>query len=603
MCNDIDEKNHTVSKLTADLDRANLTRLEIDEQLANAKEEVAYLTQYKRHTEQSREMFKILCCELSSIKSEAIELNKVFGSVQSVFVDWKSRLQALHFNEVLQLEDQIAFLRSEVDRLESIRSSCAQSYKQTIAEKAVLEQRIKTLELAAANVDSARSGERLSFEKAMEELKAQHKKEKFHNQIVNQDEQDILRNRIAHLESDLKQQQERHERQNSILKQECASKIDDLKATLSQVKYENALDVQRFAKEKKALECELAVQNEEYTSLSQFNAQLQDQFNRLREKHPNVIETLRQKHRRDAEEAMRIHVELFQLHEAKSEKEKQELSKKLEHLEREKENLVNNSQLQAAKIKSCGEAVAQLLQETKLVFENLKVLTQQHKPQIMFDQCLDELSVKLFAWRKKCLAVIEQEKAISDEAMSQMKASCDAKVESARIEVDDAKKMLFQTIRESDAKLEREVRNLKEEHSVNIRTITSESKANFDNMSFKFKSLYKEFEAVIAAGGNKEAELSEKEKIISQLEMKIIDLTNLHDDEMSSVRAQHEGERAGLMRDMLSKETMMNEKFAEEKARLEADLDDVKSNLSEIMEQYEHYISSHADSAEQIKSL
>ncbi|KAL7508041.1 hypothetical protein ACHAXN_009031, partial [Cyclotella atomus] len=47
MCNDIDEKNHTVSKLTADLDRANLTRLEIDEQLANAKEEVAYLTQYK----------------------------------------------------------------------------------------------------------------------------------------------------------------------------------------------------------------------------------------------------------------------------------------------------------------------------------------------------------------------------------------------------------------------------------------------------------------------------------------------------------------------------------------------------------------------------
>jgi hypothetical protein len=249
--------------------------------------------------------------------------------------------------------------------------------------------------------------------------------------------------------------------------------------------------------------------------------------------------------------------------------------------------------------------MSQLIGEIKKLFLGLKIMMdQQHKDtSSLWDQCNNELSAKLHNMRLKCIAIVECEKSTCEEAMSKLKDSCNEAIEAANKETESAKAMLFQSIREYETKLERETRHLKEEHSLQISTITDESKANCEDLSSKFKRLYRDFEAVIASGGEKEAEVSEKDKSIRQLEMKIIDLTALHDDEMSSVRSQHQMERADLIKDMLSKETFMNEKFAEERSRLQAELADVRNQLDEARKQFEQTISNETQNTEQIKTL
>ena len=422
--------------------------------------------------------------------------------------------------------------------------------------------------------------------------------------IVSADEQDILRNRIASLELELVNEHERNERKCEILNAECSNKVKSLNATISRVKYESAIETQQHSKEKDALSNELRDKREQSVSLLRAKADLENQINSLKEKHQSVIDKLRQKHRRDIKETLRVHVELFRQHKEKYSNENSQLVEQIKHLEQEHESITNDSQESFSKIRSRAISIGHSLQDTKQVYWELKTLIQQHHDtNAIWDQCQNEIFAKLKSIKQKCIVAVEQEKSSCKETVSKLNDLCDIKVKEAKKEAEDAKKMLFRSIREYETKHEREIRRLKEEHDFHVSTVVNESKANCDDLSAKFKSLYNDFEAIIAASGEKELELSEKDKNVNQLKMKIIDLTRQHDGEMQSLRSQHQSERDSMMRDMLTKETAMNEQFAEVKLELEAELDKVRRELKEANEQFVQNVSNEVQNMEQIKSL
>ena len=604
MCTDIDNRDNIIASLKSELSEVQCAKMQLCKDFAAANKEIVHLTPYKQYVQETRGQIKSLQDDLKQTFVDAQDMRDAHLSNQKLVHSWRSKLQAMHFNEIVQVENQSFFLRKEVDRLETIQADLDRSNRRLKQEKMSLEQHIQAMKHAAADIDSARSGERLSWEKAVEELKIQHKKEMFHMRIVSADEQDILRNRIASLELELVNEHERNERKCEILNAECSNKVESLNATISRVKYESAIETQQHSKEKDALSNELRDKREQSVSLLRAKADLENQINSLKEKHQSVIDKLRQKHRRDIEETLRVHVELFRQHKEKYSNENSQLVEQIKHLEQEHESITNDSQESFSKIRSRAISIGHSLQDTKQVYWELKTLIQQHHDtNAIWDQCQNEIFAKLKSIQQKCIVAVEQEKSSCKETVSKLNDLCDIKVKEAKKEAEDAKKMLFRSIREYETKHEREIRRLKEEHDFHVSTVVNESKANCDDLSAKFKSLYNDFEAIIAASGEKELELSEKDKNVNQLEMKIIDLTRQHDGEIQSLRSQHQSERDSMMRDMLAKETAMNEQFAEVKLELEAELDKVRRELKEANEQFVQNVSDEVQNMEQIKSL
>ena len=604
MCYKIDEKNDLIAAVTAELDELKAQRLKLDDQMEKAKHKIANLSKYKLHVEESKDVLKNIQYELNESKADVLKMKEMYDSLQSLAANWQSRIKTLHFTEILKLDDQMTFLRDKVERLGSIKITLERNNKQAKISISSLEQKIITLEYAAANVDSARSGERLSWEKAMEELKAQHKKEKFHLQIHSQDEQDILQNQIVRMQTDFENKLEQNNNRYQILETEWENEIDDLKVALSKEKYESAVQSQTFAKEKDVLESQVGARVVECKTLYQNIDALKKDIDRLQCEHQSVIETLRDKHRQNAEEMLRVHVELFRQHNEKHCNEKQELTENLKKLEQRMGDIQNSSQLKARSVQSRTHSAFAVLQETKHMFHELKVLTQQHHDtRDLQNQFKSELSTNLQKIRLRCAAIVDQEKAAFKEAISKLDDSCNKKIAAANKEVDDAKQMLFGSIREYESKLEREVRILKEEHNLHISALANESKAKHDALLSDLKKLNSDFEAVIAVGGEKQSKLSEKETIIRQLEMKIIDITKSHSNEMQSVRSQQESERADLMRDFLSKETAVKKQFEGEISRLLAELDSAHKQLNEANDQFVQTVSNDVRNMEQIKTL
>ena len=604
MCDDIDEKNDLIAALTAELDELKANKLKLGDQIEREHRKIAHLSQYKLHVEKSREQMKSIRSELNKSKKDVYKIKETYDSLQSLATNWQSRMKTLHFTEILKLDDQMTFLQGEVDRLGSIKITLERNNKQANTSISNLEQKVNSLEKAAANVDSARSGERLSWEKAMEELKAQHKKEKFHLQIQGQDERDILQNQIVRLQTEFENKLEHNENRYQILEAECSNKIESLKAALSKEKYESAVQNQTFAKEKDILESQVAAHKGECKTFDQNIAVLKQDIDRLQHEHHSVIENLKAKHRQNVEETMRIHVELFRQHKEKHCTEKQRLAEQLKHTEQQMDKIRNSSQLKARSVRSRILSAFAVLQETKHMFHELQFLTQQHHDdEDLQNQFKSELSTNLQSIRVRSAAIVDQEKAACKEAMSTLDDSCNKKIAAANKEVHDAKQMLFQSIREYETKLEREVRILKDEHNLHIIALANDSKAKHDVLTSDLKKLKSELEAVIAVGGEKQSRLSEKETIIRQLEMKIIDITKAHNDEMQSVRSQHESERDGIMRDFLSKETAVKKKFEGEISRLLTELENAHKQLNEANDQFVQSVSNDVQNMEQIKTL
>ena len=604
LCEDIDNNCSIVTTLQAELNHSNETRAALDQQLKIAQKNIADLSKYQLCVVESRKQVRDVRSVLNHIQKEVQEMQPLFISSQSLVADYKSKLRSLHSSEILQLENQTIFLKDEVKKLESIKIIIEQNLSETESEKANLEQRIKTLEHAATNAESAHHGERLSYKKAMEEMQARHKKEKFHMQIVSQDEKDILKNKIVQLESDILQQQERNDHQRQIIEADCSDKIESINAALSRTKYESDIEIKNLANENNNMTNQLNTQKERCASLIRHSSDLEQHIKCLREKHQKVIDTLTQKHRKDTEETIRVHVELFRQHEAKFVKDEQDIAEKLKQSEREIEIITSKNRFQSDRIKSRTATVVQVLNIQKQQFQDVKVFIQQYLDmKSIFDQCENELSNKLQSMRQCCISIINEKKMIHTQIVAQLNDSCDEKIATANREVEDAKKILFQSVREHEMKLEQEIRHIKEEHSLQIGAIKAENKANYEELSSKFKNLCQELETVKALNGEKEVKLSEREKKIRFLEMKITDLTKLHDDEILSVAFQHQTERNRLIKDAIAKETMIKDEFIEEKRRLQCELKEVECQLNEVKEQCSKKTSNEALTLEHIKEL
>ncbi|KAL3791742.1 hypothetical protein HJC23_007509 [Cyclotella cryptica] len=608
MCKEIESKNGAISKLNVELSESKQAQIDLSEQISLARAEIIHLSQYKHHVEQSHEHIIRLRTELEHVKAKVKEMNHFYTSSQSSITEWRDRLRGLHFAEVTQLKDQTALFQGEMKRLEAIKHNLEQRHTLSMADKETIEQRLKYMEQAAVSAANAHSGERLSWEKAMDELKVKHRKEKLHIQLVSQDEQDIMRNKIVQLELEKAKQEEHHERKCQILEADFLHKVEGLNAALSKSKYESVIEIQKMAKDNIELQEILEAEKEQCVSLSLKNEDLVRQINLLNEKHEKEIERLRHNHMQEQEESTRDHAQRFQQLEQKLSSENEALSEQLGTVKQDMHILVHESQRKIATIKECAASAHQSTIEAKDLHSDLKCLSRQLcDTKSAWEQCANEVSYKLRNMRQTCIEIVNQEKMDAqfacDEALSKLNDSYNLKVEAATKEAADAKKMLFQSIREHEMKLEREIRLLKEEHSSRLSSVVKENEDKCGELSSKLKNLHAEFDSVVATGVKQKEELSEKEKMIGRIEKKIIDLTKLHNDEMRSVQSKHQSEQASLMRDNLSKEALMEAKFAEERTRLQTSLDEVSDQLNEAKEQLQQTTLNEAQNESQIISL
>lgn len=84
--------------------------------------------------------------------------------------------------------------------------------------------------------------------------------------------------------------------------------------------------------------------------------------------------------------------------------------------------------------------------------------------------------------------------------------------------------------------------------------------------------------------------------------LQILDLKKSHEEEMRSAQFQHQSDRRGLMKDMLAKEAIMMDKFAQDKLELQSKVDDINLLLKEANVRWESRSSLLKD-VEQIESL
>jgi GrpB-like predicted nucleotidyltransferase (UPF0157 family) len=133
--------------------------------------------------------------------------------------------------------------------------------------------------------------------------------------------------------------------------------------------------------------------------------------------------------------------------------------------------------------------------------------------------------------------------------------------------------------------------------------MTNESKSKCDELTAKFQDLCKEFESVANSNAATTSAVAEKDTEIRDLKMKLSDLTKSHDNEVRSICSQHQSERASLLRDMLTKESIIQDQFTKEKSHLQDQLNDVSQQLKDAKEKWGRILSTGEKDAEQIKSL
>ena len=595
--------------LDAELNAANAEYASLTKQMSSAGDEIAHLSQFKDQTVQSLSALTGLRSDVDVLATDTRSLTQLFTSATDVFVEWRDRTQSQHFNEVEKLEETLHSLNQDNERLSSVVEESERAKSEAKSSVALLEKKIGYMQQTADNATSSRIGEKLSWEKAMEEMKAQHRKEKVRLSCRSQDEQDILNNTIVNLEAELSKVKALCDQKCQVMETEYLHQIDGINATLSKLKYESALDVQHLSKEKDTLSQQLSSTQAECSSLSRSIESMEQHLLIVKKDHCSELEISSHARRRDLDEAKR----LFQQKEETLLHDIARLTSSLFQSEKEKEIAQKSTQVEIARrnddIASERSTLLQQLRELKRELCDIRASVSLQIDDVNCDWeylCSNVISDKLTSMRQSYTSLIEIQRdetiklqASQSDELSQLKEQ----VSSASKEADDAKRMLFQTIREAEDKLEREVRHLNEDHSLKLSTMTNESKSKCDELTAKFQDLCKEFESVANSNAATTSAVAEKDTEIRDLKMKLSDLTKSHDNEVRSICSQHQSERASLLRDMLTKESIIQDQFTKEKSHLQDQLNDVSQQLKDAKEKWGRILSTGEKDAEQIKSL
>ena len=168
------ERDERLLDKSNELDQFETANANLMKQLNVATNEVSVLSEYKSCAQQT---IASLETDLKQSRSSREELAQLAVSSITEFAVEKQAMISTHSNERTKLENNARDLQDEVGKLQSVVEKYEASAIESKTTTQILEKKVQFLEENAHNVQEAREGERLSYESAMDTVKAQARKD------------------------------------------------------------------------------------------------------------------------------------------------------------------------------------------------------------------------------------------------------------------------------------------------------------------------------------------------------------------------------------------------------------------------------------------
>ena len=535
----LEERNARIIDLNSDLDEANVKEKYLVAQLSAARREMLDLSKNKECAHHLSTKIHSLQSDIDSFASDTRELIQLFATAYQGFTRWKLQTEIMQSDEVLKLNDKVITLKKEIEMLNSLGEQSAKVIEERNDTIGRLEKIIEHMKQTAENADTARKGEHLSWEKAMEETKSLHRKELARIRCSAQDEKSRLNNRLQDLMNKMVELRESHDHQCKAIESGWFQKLEEFRATLSKVEDESALVIQLLAEEKTELTKKLSSMDDECSSLKRTTESLKRerelQQQAQYEEYKCKLEQSNKQHQSELKEKQRLHDERFQQKEDETREAIDHLKNELARLDKDKNNISIDYQNQVAELTGlvATERSGRINELRRIKSELIGVqqlcsLQISNAKEELIALCNDVIARKLTSMRQSYCAFVQrhsEETARIEiahlEAISHLQNASNKQIIAAQQEAKDAKKILFQTIGENEIKLERETRHLREDYEMRKRALVDESRYKYDELAAKFHNLQKDFESLACADALKGDQIGGKDNEIDQLKCKV----------------------------------------------------------------------------------
>lgn len=503
--------------MQAEVDGLNNSNNIISGKLSLATSEIEELSKYKNLVVQ--QLHPILHSLQTDVEQSKVAFRDLIRLIPPFVVavdEWKRRVTTLHTSESLRSHEREQALRDHVDKLQSVIEGQDVSLVKA-------EETIKNIEETAHSINIARIGERLSWEKAMEDLKVQHKKECSRLCCKAQDEADILGNEIAELHNTIKKQNEDHDRKCRHIMADSQRKMDDQDAVLSRLKYESALEVQGLSLKLDQLNALSASREMDIIALANENSSMKEREVIRQTEHQKAFEALSRTHQSKLEVVERIHEELIR-----------QKNDELQQIQREKESAsaIHHHQISEsmARISSEYFMMTRDVATIKSLLGNLRVQYLYHVEGIQQEWgylCSNVIASRWKSMKRKYDATAERNKV----EMEQLRESHAKEEETFRTqlavsekETQDAKAMLFNNIRENKMSIERALYQQAKQHKLDIEARSNESTFQYKAIAAQLDQLSKVNESLVQENAKRADIILAKDKEIAQAAKQVRDI-------------------------------------------------------------------------------
>jgi chromosome segregation ATPase len=470
----------------------------IVEQLLMATAEISILNEYKYCVHDTippfLQSFKNVAAQS---KNDITELTQLFTSAVGRFVEWKERLISVRVDETLrhnennrQLLEQIAELRSTIEVANNL-NSC-------------LEKKVEVIEDSHRHASDDWLNDKMTLEKAQEEMKEHHRNE------IN-----TLGITIAELKSTMTKLAEDHQYEYQKILLDCQNQKDCHEAELSRLRHESTIEIKVLSQQLAELNAIVLTKKGEINDLVSNLESMKQQQVVEQSKQRHELESLSKSHRSVLDERERIHEELRQKYGeillSEHEKEYQYVvaQKQITELKRQ---IAAERSVMVTKVSDIKSQLAVLRSSTIQQVGNIK---QEWKS--LFGRAI---STKLNSIKQTYDVICNKQRhELEQQRMSDLSSS--KRLAVAEKECRDAKAMVFNTIRESEMKLERAIRHLSDDHALQLEELSNQSKLNCDTIKAQLERMSKECELQSSAIATFTNIITEKEREINELKSKV----------------------------------------------------------------------------------
>ena len=515
------KRDTRIKVLQTELEATVATKDDLSEKLLMATSEISNMSNYKTCLKGTTlPTLQRLRAGVTLCREETVELTQLFASSMDDFAKLENDMRTQHSEQLSVMKDSVQALDDEVNRLKHNNDTYEHERAESKTTITSLQKKIEYMQETANNAQHAMKGERLSWEKAMEDLKMQHKREQARLCVMAQDEEDILRNQIACVKDDIKKEREGHERKCQLLETDWRDKVQEQKAVTSRVRFESAGFAMSLSVKMAELKDNFVSKENECKSLMHNIASLTEQCELEEKAHSCQLEAVSQRHEHELGEQRLLHE--VQLQHKDEEIERTRLAKDdLSAISQQR--IVELSDYIAsehsARLEELSDIKSRLYQLQGLCDEGIGEIKQEWQR-----VCSNVISRKLRAMERDYDQTIErhsEEMQILQSTQAKVKEELNRQIAAINKEAQDAKNMLFSTIREHEKKIERALRHQREEHEVEIKSLKRKKQVQGEILGKTIRDLNTEYETLACANAKKVDMIIQKDIKINQLRGKV----------------------------------------------------------------------------------